>query len=108
MLSVSADDLRIIKRELKGITDEKKLRQYVLERSDLLHGLRTELLNSYHGVQTHRLVCSRGVLHVKKNDTRDKSLSAMRKDIDNMIARVTKIELALSAVIQLNQLRFSE
>jgi hypothetical protein len=108
ILSVSTDDLKLIKREMKGITDEKKLRQYILERSDLLNGLKTELLNSYHGVQTHKLVCRRGILGVVKNDTREKSLLAMRKDIDKLITAVTKIGSIVDAVIQLNQLRLPE
>jgi hypothetical protein len=101
LCGVSSDELKLIKREMKMISDERKLRQYVLEKSDLLHGIRTELLNSYHSVETHKLVCRRGVLHCVKNDTREKSLLAMRKDIDMLKA-------IISSIVELNQLKLPQ
>jgi hypothetical protein len=46
ILIAQTDELRQIKREMKGISDERKLKQYILEHNDQLIGLGTELLLS--------------------------------------------------------------
>jgi hypothetical protein len=99
MLIAQNDELRQIKREMKGITDERKLKQYILEHNDQLIGLGTELLNSYHSCESAKISRRRNVLGVVKvQDNRYKTQTAMRSDIDRLKAVIERI-------VELNNLR---
>jgi hypothetical protein len=85
ILSLLPDELKIIKKEMRVISDDRKLRQYILEKADLLATVDTELLNSYHSVEGHKIYRRRGMLGVvKSEDTRFKTISKMRADIDQL------------------------
>jgi hypothetical protein len=101
-LSLMQNELKIIKKEMKYITDDRKLKQYILEKSDLLAAVNTELLNSYHSVESHKIYRRRGMLGVvKSEDTRFGTISKMRADID-------QLKSILYNIVQLNGLKLPD
>jgi hypothetical protein len=91
-LSPLTDDFKVIHRELKAITETKKLKQYIMEHLELLDGVSTELLNSYHNCEESRIVRRRGILSVQKvEDNRYKTITSLRNDINELKSIILKL-----------------
>jgi hypothetical protein len=94
---------------LKGIADEQKMREYILEHQEELATVPIALLNSICKVEGYRFHKQRGIVGLtRKADSRHNSCVALRKDVDKLIAAVTKMDSIVNAVVQLNQLRLPE
>jgi hypothetical protein len=89
-------DYKPIKKDLRGITDQKKLRSYVIENQELLRDIPTALLNTWVNIPGYKLYRSRGVLGVSKvSNTRYTSMVSVNERIDKLQDVLTKMIVLL-------------
>jgi hypothetical protein len=89
-------DYKPIKKDLRVITDQKKLRSYVLENQDVLKDIPTALLNTWVNIPGYKLYRSRGVLGVSKvSDTRYSSMVSVNERLDRLQSVLTKMIVML-------------
>jgi hypothetical protein len=94
--SMRLAEYKPIKKDLRGITDQKKLRSYVIENQELLHDIPTALLNTWVNIPGYKLYRSRGVLGVSKvSDTRYTSMVSVNERIDKLQDVLTKMIVLL-------------
>ncbi|MDR0823027.1 MAG: hypothetical protein LBN20_04530 [Endomicrobium sp.] len=97
-------DYRAIKREIKGIGDEKKMREYVLEHDDILINIPTALLNSWLQIEGLKFYRHRGLVGITAKEAISRTItntkadiSSIKADITTLIARMDNIEATHAA-----------
>jgi hypothetical protein len=114
--TVSNPELKLMKKEMRGITDNRKLKAYILEHDEELAGVPVELINLWHNCEGYKVFKYRGILSVRrkedspyrKNTALKSEIDRLKSDVDKLIAAVTKMDSVFNAVVQLNQLRVPE
>jgi hypothetical protein len=95
-VNIPTSNYKPVKKDLRVITDQKKLRSYVLENQDVLKDIPTALLNTWVNIPGYKLYRSRGVLGVSKvSDTRYSSMVGVNERLDKLESVLAKMIMLL-------------
>jgi tetrahydromethanopterin S-methyltransferase subunit B len=100
-------DVRPIKREIKAMRDERKLREWVLEHDDALTPISTALLNSWVQIEGVRFYRHAGIVGITAKEPITRTINGTRSEVDALKAsvvaqreRIDKLEQQLAATVK--------
>jgi hypothetical protein len=97
-------DIKPIKRDIRAMRDERKLREWVLEHDDVLVSIPTALLNSWLQIEGVKFYRHSGIVGVTAKEPITRTITSTKSEVDALKAaiaaqcvRIDKLEQLLTA-----------
>jgi hypothetical protein len=97
-------DIKPIKRDIKAMRDERKLREWVLEHDDALASIPTALLNSWLQIEGVKFYRHSGIVGITAKEPITRTISSTKSEVDALkpalaaqCVRIDKLEQLLAA-----------